>query len=146
MPEDNSGHSHTKSLVIQAKANGPTSILSYISSSSTRSTHAFTRQSSGSTRTYSMARLSNAPNLTGRWPRSEQTWTSGSRHFPRHRRQETKLRGCTTLKARTLMREIFTSCTYLVKTKCNAISNLLQAIPQISPVSIHNLPTNPGDI
>jgi hypothetical protein len=146
VPEDNSGRSHTKSLVIQVKANGRTSSLLYISSSSTRSTHASIRQSSGSIRTYSMARPNSAPSLTGRWPRLEQTWTSGSRHVPKHRRQETRLRGCTILKARTLMRETFTSCTYLVKTKFNAISNPLQAIPQISPVSIHNLSTNSGDI
>lgn len=146
MPGDNSGRSHTRSLVIQVKANGRTSSLLYTSSSSTRSTHAFTRQSSGSTRTYSMARLSSAPSLIGRWPQLELTWISGSRHVPRHRRQGTRLRGCTILKARTLMRETFTACTYLIKPNCNAVSDPLQAIPQISPVSIHNLSANFGEI
>lgn len=69
VPEDSSGRSHTKSLVIQLKANGRTSSLSYTSSSLTRSTHASTRRFSVSTRTYSMARPSNATSLTGRWPR-----------------------------------------------------------------------------
>ena len=91
----------------QTKPSGQISSLSYTSSNSTRSSHAFIKQYFALIEMSSMGHRNSGLNLTERWLPFGAIWTNGCEPIRRHRRRKTRSLGCTIRKAHILTHETF---------------------------------------